>query len=131
VGLRSTFELYLAVSFSVHVWLAIKAAFAKPFGLLAFTGAVLLVFLVKHLFDFRFGGSLDRLAETLPAIVSSQRTLYVVGVLSATVHVFKGIRPAWLFSLGFRGDEITILVTVGKCLLFATTILYSIPLVVL
>lgn len=128
-GLRllSVFEAYLGLSFGVHAFLGARAALAKPVGALGLSGVVLLGFLVKHLTDFRFG-SLEKLGETVSETVRSQRAIYAAGVLAVGVHTWSGLRPAWLFSLGFRGGEITRLLLLGRLLTLLSTAGYLVPL---
>ena len=128
LALLPVFEIYLLVSFVVHVYLAARAALLKPVGWLAVSGSVLMVFLLKHLIDFRFSGNLDSLS--LPDTLGGQKIFYALGVASASLHVYKGMRPAWLFNLGFRGLEISRLLILGRLLLAVATVAYLLPLLV-
>ena len=129
------FEVYLAFAFLVHSFLAIRSSLSKPFKFVWFlviSGALLNCFLVKHLLDFRFGGF--QTSQSSPGhIVSSrlettfEKFVYLAGVVLAGSHAFSGVRPAWLFRLGFRGDQIPAFSRITQALILSSTCLYLIP----
>jgi hypothetical protein len=123
------FEIYLALSFLVHIWFAGKAALTKTPGWLQVSGLVMLAFLIKHLLDFRLG-NMDALQTLLPEVLRADKLIYGVGVGASCIHVYMSLRPAWLFNLGFRGAEIPRLLLLGRVLYVVSAAAYLIPLLV-
>jgi succinate dehydrogenase/fumarate reductase cytochrome b subunit len=128
------FEVYLALSFIVHIYLAGIAVWNKgkdAIGLLFLTGCILLFFIITHLLDFRFGGNeiLENLTSTMPSIVSRKKVWYIIGIVATGIHAIKAIRIAWFMSLGFRGNEIPPLLLIGKALTVIAMVAYVIPII--
>ena len=126
-------EGYLALSFFVHIWFAARAVLAKwSLGWLSVTGGFMLIFLSKHLIDFRFADlDANPLTSLLPQQLKPQKIFYAMGIAAASLHVLMAIRPAWFFALDFRGTEISQLIGITRLLLLVSTILYLVPLVVI
>jgi len=67
--LLPVFEIYLALSLLVHAFLAANKIYShgtSSVGWLATTGTVMFAFLITHLLDFRFGGTLGDLVTFMP-----------------------------------------------------------------
>ena len=121
------FEVYLAASFVVHGTLAMKSGVPKRRIVLLLTGSIIVGFLLKHLRDFRVGSFRKSTPSHQLDLVLSRRLdkiVYIVGVLAVALHTYKGISPAWLFHLGFRGDEVWWLIRVGRIMTGISTSLY-------
>ena len=127
------FELYLLLSFIVHVLLAVRAVLnRRSLGWLSLSGMIMIIFLTKHLIDFRFADLHANPQSTyLPQQLKPQKLFYVMGITATTVHVFGAIRPSWLFALDFRGDEISQLIGIGRFLLLVSSVLYLVPVLVI
>jgi len=127
-------ELGLAALFLCHIYLAMRLTLenvqarrnrykvrsdrgAKTFGSASMfaTGALILLFLVKHLLDFRFDGEFHEApAEAVIAKLSSplHGTIYLLASAVVAVHLSHGIQSAFQ-SLGFRHPRWTPVVTVA------------------
>jgi hypothetical protein len=128
--LLPVFEIYLALSFLVHIWFAGKAALTKTPNWLQLSGLIMLAFLIKHLLDFRLG-NMDALQTLLPEVLRADKLIYSVGVGASCVHVYMAVRPSWLFNLGFRGAEIPRLLLMGRALSVVSAAAYLVPLFVM
>ena len=127
------FEIYLALGFIVHASLAIKSASEKPVSVLLVSGLLVSGFTILHLLDFRLG-NFQKPSEPPHAVVESvlrnraRKAIYVLGVALACIHAYQGLRPAFLFKLGFRGERIKWLQLIGRALVVLSTANYFIPL---
>ena len=75
-----TFDVYLAISFIVHAYLALSSAYVKftirrSLDIMSCSGAIIkLFFVILHLLDFRFNDTLNYLKLALP--LEMQRRYY-------------------------------------------------------
>ena len=128
--LLPVFEVYLAASFALHGGVAMKSGWEKKQWVMLLTGCVISGFLVKHTLDFRFGKFREqRPSDHVNDVLKrrADKAVYILGIFAVALHVYKGIRPAWLFRLGFRGDAIRRLVLLGRLLTATSTALYLTP----
>ncbi len=132
-------EIYLAIAFIVHAFLALKNIIwiKKEYtNTLLITGLPLLLFIVKHSLDFRFGGfqnsseEQQRPYDFMHNIMTliPEKVMYSAGVLVAGAHSFNGIKFAFFHRLGFRADQyIKELILFSKAMIIIITCLYFIP----
>lgn len=119
-------------------WLSVEAKPASRKSTEMFvTGMIILFLMTFHLFDFRFSSrikveeDLDRqVLEVLDRKQNRVRNmLYLFFVATVAVHAWKGSSsPGWLYRLGFRGREISVLGKLCKLLIIVSSVLYCIPL---
>jgi succinate dehydrogenase hydrophobic anchor subunit len=147
-SLTKVIELFLLTAGITHGILATKKAYARlrnvgephPHGRtfeMMFTGTIISVFLVIHLFDFRFNEKEDEKHLDVQVLDSLDRrhnrlrnAIYWMFVISVGVHAWRGTTKAWFFRLGFRDKKETFaLHRLCKCLILVGTVLYGIPLV--
>lgn len=119
-------------------WLSLEAKPAtRKSSEIFVTGLIILFLMTFHLLDFRFSSrveveeDLDRqVLEVLDRKQDRVRNmLYWFFVATVAVHAWRGSSsPGWLYRLGFRGKEISVLGELCKCLLLVASVLYCIPL---
>ncbi len=124
-------EIGLGALFLCHIYLALRLTMeniqarkeryvvrndrgAKTFGSVSMfaTGSLLLLFLIKHLIDFRFNADFHEApADTVTAILGSplHGTIYILASLIAAVHVSHGFQSAFQ-SLGINHPRWTPLI---------------------
>ena len=124
------FEVYLAISFIAHASLAVNSGIKGRRVLLLITGAIISGFLFKHIRDFRLGDFRESTpSQQLDKVLNKKpdEVLYLLGVAAVAVHTYRGVNAAWLFRLGFRGEEIPHLIFLGRCMTALSTCLYTAP----
>ena len=126
VGLAALFlcHIYLAMRLSLENLHARKQRYevrsdrgAKTFGSASmfFTGALLFLYLIKHMLDFRFNAEFDAApAQVVIATITSPlgAVIYVGGALLVGVHLSHGIQSAFQ-SLGLSHPRWTPLIRIG------------------
>ena len=146
-GTTKLIEMFLLAAALTHAVLGTKKAISRirnpqephphsRSGGMMLTGLFILVFMAMHLNDFRLNPNEDEIhldAQVLETVdkrhARLKNTLYWLFVLSVAVHVWRGISPAWLYRLGFRGKgEITALYFLSRFLVVCGSGLYTIPL---
>ena len=122
-------EIYLAIAFIVQAFLAlkniiwIKKEYTNTLSYLYQAGLPLLLFIVKHLLNFRFGCFQNNLVvknnnnihpynfmhvNNLMTLIP-EKVMYSAGVLVAGAHSFNGIKFAFFHCLGFRADQYNVI----------------------
>ena len=123
-------ECYLFAAIVLHAILAVKSAQQKPISIVAVSGSLLGAFIVKHLLDFRFGGFQQLEVPSDALILFSnpmQRYLYLLGVFTAGIHVWKAAGPGFFYRLGLRQRSVSIARLVVQLMVLISTASYIIP----
>lgn len=145
-NMTKVIETFLLGAVITHGFLSSKRAISRWFPGTAslqknrstemfLTGSVIMFLLLFHLGHFRFiekgNQDLDRaVMETLDRKHSRLRNgLYWIFVVTVGAHALRGNTRPWLCRLGFKGREVPVLHRVGQFLIVASSVLYSIPLV--
>lgn len=139
-ALLTVAELGLVALFGCHIYLAFRLTMenrearkqkyvirsdrgAKTPGsaTMFYSGALLLLFLIKHMLDFRFNADFHEApAETAMAFMGSLSTawVYLVGALLVGLHLSHGVQSAFQ-SLGFHHPSWTPILKIGGRVLAA------------